>query len=106
MKKNLPNIAQVGAIIAVVRTVALAEDNMFRVIVFICHIFTPGAECNRATAIDVYNAPDANSQVQCVQHGQATIAQNAPSKTIENIAKGEEYIKIWCKHITNGGTIG
>lgn len=77
---------------------------MFKVIVFICSVNIYGADCNRATAIDVYTGPDVNHLSMCIREGQALVAENAPHATLEAISKELEYVKVWCPRSGIGKT--
>jgi hypothetical protein len=64
---------------------------MFKVTILICALATPGAECERATALDVIRGARVDTPQQC---GFAAQAQLAPTRVAPE--PGRQYAKILC----------
>ena len=65
---------------------------MIKILLLICTLSTPQADCSITTAEAVIQGPDAMSLVECGLHGQAYIAHGA----IASYLDGAYYLKITC----------
>lgn len=64
---------------------------MFQILILICSIDVPPAECQIGTALDLIHGPRVPNEVMCGLHGQAYIAQ-----TSLELPRPGEYIKVKC----------
>jgi hypothetical protein len=64
---------------------------MLTVLVLICSMTTPGADCDTKTAIDVIHTAQTNTPQQCGFMGQSMLAPTALAPQ-----PGKQYAKIVC----------
>jgi hypothetical protein len=75
---------------------------MLKIVILICSITLPPADCQTNTANDVISGPEAANEVMCGMHGQAYIASTA----IASRQREDEYVKIKCQRTSIGKTVG
>ena len=63
---------------------------LYQVIILVCGMGMPVADCNRATAYDVIVAPEPQTIAMCALHGQQYLAGTA-------IALEDSYVKVLCR---------
>jgi hypothetical protein len=61
---------------------------MWKVLILICEITVPRADCQIGTARDYFYAPDVQDMVTCGLHAQALAAETLPAATIARIEAG------------------
>jgi hypothetical protein len=74
---------------------------MFSVLILVCSIDLSPADCQRETALDVINGPDAPNEMMCGFYGQAYIADTAIAGY-----RDDEYVKVKCTRSSIGKTVG
>jgi hypothetical protein len=75
---------------------------MFKVVILICSLNLPPADCQINTAISVIDGPDAPDEEICGFAGQAYIAQTA----LGDRRHDDEYVKVKCTTTSIGKTVG
>lgn len=73
---------------------------MFKILILICAIGTQPQDCSRETALDVINGPSADSEVTCMLHSQAYVAE------VGLVRNDREYMKAICTRSSIGKTVG
>lgn len=71
---------------------------MIKVLILICAVTTPRAECQRETALSVLQGPDVKNELLCGLHGQAYLAGSALAQSLT----ASEYVKVTCQRTTIG----
>jgi hypothetical protein len=64
---------------------------MFKTIVLICSLATPGQDCDQKTAVDILEVQDSPSSQRCGFLGQSQIATTSVAPE-----PGKQYMKILC----------
>lgn len=64
---------------------------MFKVIVLICSLSTPGPDCDQKSAVDVVDLGEVQNSMQCGFFGQAHLAPTSVAPE-----PGKQYQKILC----------
>ena len=72
---------------------------MIKVLILVCSINIPHADCQTNTAISVINGPDASNESTCAFYGQAYFAGTALGASLTP----DEYIKVKCQRPTSIG---
>lgn len=76
---------------------------MFQVLILICSMSLAPADCQRNSAVDVIQGPQADNVAMCGLHGQAYLAEIALGAR----HRDDEYVKISCTRTTIGtGNVG
>ncbi len=75
---------------------------MLKIVILICSIAVPRADCQTDTANDVISGPEATNEVMCGMHGMAYIA----GTSLASRQREDEYVKIKCLRTTIGKTVG
>ncbi len=73
---------------------------MVKVVILVCALSLPRAECQPETARAVLQGPDAGNAVTCMSRGQAFLAGSA-IKVGRN-----EWVKVLCQRTEIGGNVG
>ncbi|WP_119304363.1 hypothetical protein [Dongia deserti] len=74
---------------------------MFQIMMLVCSISIPPADCQTDTAIKIILGPEAANEVQCGLYGQAYFAEMGQYKLT-----GGEYLKVTCTRTSIGKTAG
>jgi hypothetical protein len=73
---------------------------MVKVVILVCALSLPRAECQPETARAVLQGPDAGNATTCMSRGQAFLAGSA-------IRVGQnEWVKVLCQRTEIGGNVG
>jgi hypothetical protein len=75
---------------------------VFKVLILVCSINLPPADCQMDTAVDVISGPEAGNQSVCGLYGQAYIADTALGTALRD----DEYVKVKCTRTAIGKIVG
>ena len=75
---------------------------LFKMLILVCSVALPHADCQPNTALDVIQGPEVANELMCGFQGQAYLATTALGVHLGR----NEYLKIKCSRTTIGSSVG
>jgi hypothetical protein len=73
---------------------------LMQIVVLVCNVAVPQADCSRLTAVDYFYGPEAPSEIECMRASMQFMASLAVNKG------ADEYHKVLCQRVKGEENVG